>query len=930
MAGLKDLFNSAQMWLEFRRDPTRFCMGVAGRGEEYYQQGDNLAAARQFLFVTAKIEEGYGIPADLAAFCYARAGTAIASIKPNPDPALAERLLREGVRRSAAMGAPAAETASLRINHGHALIDAERPKDALEQFLLAEAALPDNIDRLSGVADALQRMGDLNGAAEAWKRLIATLQPLPEDDRESIYTYAHERLGLLLIDAHQYAEAAKMLEVAVGRVPAFGLGLTSNRLHALASLTWVYGSLGRLEPAKAAASAWRKLVEEVGPQHTSPMQEVRLLSGLGWAHVLSKQGKEAVPIFTRAVAVMEETGTEDAFLLYRYGVALVEAGDVGRASEVCRRALAALDDPHSLIAFFVYGQLARHLISERRLDAGIFFHKMNLALRRSQTEAEATAAIAQAIDSGNDRFFRELGDAFISRGRLAEAEQIGRVLAEIELTGMIGRSLEFDPSQVVLTFTPVEEKWRSELEAALAKAQPSRAAGRSPAAGRGAPSPQEARAALRAWVDTLVDSDPLGGATHVNILELAGDKVPANVWLVKTLTAGGSFQVVVSAGDQKSIMVPEITVRDVAERVFLLRRALSEPGADVASHAGIFYQILGLGLIDRLRRDALTKATEAPADSAQMSAPEAPTLIAFDLDGPFRYLPIAALWDGDGWLIERAAVMRVGRELPVARAAAALRPGSKSLAGDAKPVAVAAFGTTKAHHGLPALPGVRDEITSIVRNGDKGALPGIAILDGAFTRKALAAATRLHPIVHIASHFEFHPSAPHRSGLLLGDGSVLTLQELWGHRIDFTGVRLVTLSACETGLAGWDSGSSINLATLVRMLGANAVAATLWRVNDQATARLMGHFYSALSKGTSPVEALRLSQLELLGRPARKWDEPRRDAPVASGSWAAPLDWSGVVVMGDVAAAQSAIINERTGSLVPVMPNVERSAGFED
>ena len=882
MAGLNDLVTSTRIWLALRRDPVGFCTGIANQAAHDYRQGDYIAAVHRFVFVTQKIEEGYALPDDLALVCYGRAGMALASVKPNPDPALASRLLAEAVRRGLAMAIAPEELTALRVNHGHVLIDASKPREALEQFRLAETALPHDLDRLSGEADALQRLGDLDGAAAGWTRLLGSLDRFPESERPSNEAYVRERLGLLLVDADRYEQAAEALEAAVRLGPSLGSGLAPNRLNVLATLCWVNGSLGRLGPAKAAAAAWHGLLDEVGRQHTSPMQEARLLGGLGWAYVLDKNGDEAVPLLARACRLMQAAGHDDALILYRYGVALVAADAVDEAGIVSRQALAALEAPDSLTAFFVYGQLARHLIAEGRRDAGIFFHKLNLGLRRALAANGVEAAMADAIELGNDRFFRELGDALIGRGRLAEAEQIGRVLEEIELAGLIGRGFDRDARSVVLTFTSIEEGWRSELFAAI------------PGAGQKGPRTAARVPDLIAWVDTLADAESMAAATHVNLLELSGGKPPPGVWVVKTLTTGSTVQVILSAGDLKTFVTPDTTTQKIAEQVFLLRRALSNPGTDVTALAGSFYRILGLGLLDELRRDGVQGRTGDTGDTAPMQPPDAPRLIAFDLDGPFRYLPIAALWDGDGWLVERTAVMRIGGEVP-----------SRDVRHDSDPAAlsIAAFGTTGAHHGLPALPEVANEIAAIVGRDRDGAFPGLAALDQDFTRDRLKLAAREHPLLHVASHFEFHPTAPQRSGLLLGDGSLLSLQELWDGGFDFSGVRLATLSACETGLAGWEAGLGMNLATTLRRLGAHTVAATLWRVGDDSAARLMSRFYRELSRGAPPVEALRAAQLAQIGRPARGWDDTAAAPATMSGPWAEPFHWSGVVLIGEIDTA---------------------------
>jgi hypothetical protein len=82
----------------------------------------------------------------------------------------------------------------------------------------------------------------------------------------------------------------------------------------------------------------------------------------------------------------------------------------------------------------------------------------------------------------------------------------------------------------------------------------------------------------------------------------------------------------------------------------------------------------------------------------------------------------------------------------------------------------------------------------------------------------------------------------------LGDGSRMMLDTLAG--LDFTGLDLVTLSACQTAMSGGqtDDGREIEgLSTIVQQRGARQVVASLWRVEDESTAQLMRAMYLALA-----------------------------------------------------------------------------------
>jgi CHAT domain-containing protein len=117
----------------------------------------------------------------------------------------------------------------------------------------------------------------------------------------------------------------------------------------------------------------------------------------------------------------------------------------------------------------------------------------------------------------------------------------------------------------------------------------------------------------------------------------------------------------------------------------------------------------------------------------------------------------------------------------------------------------------------------------------------------------------------------FHPGL--LSGLALagasnpnpeGDDGILTAQEV--STLDLRGVKLVVLSACETGLGEVAGGEGLlGLQRSFQAAGARSVIASLWKVDDLVTRDLMKRFYDNLwNKGLSKIEALREAQLWLL------------------------------------------------------------------
>ena len=162
---------------------------------------------------------------------------------------------------------------------------------------------------------------------------------------------------------------------------------------------------------------------------------------------------------------------------------------------------------------------------------------------------------------------------------------------------------------------------------------------------------------------------------------------------------------------------------------------------------------------------------------------------------------------------------------------------------------------------------------------------------------ALSPALSRYRIVHFATHGLIDSQTPALSGLMLsrvGEGGApvegfLGLGDIYNLRL---GADLVVLSGCETALGKEVRGEGlVGLTQGFLYAGARQVVASLWRVEDQATAELMSRFYHALwSKGRTPAEALRLAQLAV-----------RNDR-----RWRSPYYWSGFVLQGDGVNSSSA------------------------
>lgn len=259
-----------------------------------------------------------------------------------------------------------------------------------------------------------------------------------------------------------------------------------------------------------------------------------------------------------------------------------------------------------------------------------------------------------------------------------------------------------------------------------------------------------------------------------------------------------------------------------------------------------------------------------PAET-QLAQSQVKTLV-FVLDGALQNLPMAALYDGQQYLIEKYSIaLSQGLQLLEAR----------SL--NQEQLTALTVGLTEARQGFSALPGVALEVKQIASE-----IPSKILLNQEFTRTTLESQIKAKPfpLVHLATHGQFSSKAE-ETFLLSWDGkiNVKDLDQLLRarERQDTNPIELLVLSACQS--AAGDKRATLGLAGFALRSGARSTLATIWSVRDQSTAKLMAEFYHRLTQpNVTKAEALRQAQLALLKQ--RKYEHPFYWAPfVLVGNW---------------------------------------------
>jgi len=376
-------------------------------------------------------------------------------------------------------------------------------------------------------------------------------------------------------------------------------------------------------------------------------------------------------------------------------------------------------------------------------------------------------------------------------------------------------------------------------------------------------------------------------------------------------------------GEQKSFVW--VVAHDSVKSFELPGRAAIEQGAKR------FYQLLterGVAMPNETlaqRKQRLDHVdTDYPQAAVSLSrmllAPVAAELgqkrLLIVAEGVLQYVPFAALpLSGDAPLIVDHEIVN----LPSASVLAMLReefgnrkPASKAVAVIADPVftandprlATAVKAAVKespfvdaqrsaAESGVNDLSRLRfsrqeaDEIARLA--GDTRNLKAVDFA----ANRSTATDPRLgdYQIVHFATHGLINNQHPDLSGVVLSlvdeqgrpQNGFLRLYDIYNLKLN---ADLVVLSACQTALGKEIKGEGlVGLTRGFMYAGAPRVVATLWRIDDRATADMMRRFYESMLKdGQRPSAALRAAQLSMLRD--RRWRSPHFWAPFTiQGEW---------------------------------------------
>jgi len=747
--------------------------------------------------------------------------------------------------------------------------DQGRKKLALDHLLQAlNLARTTNNPRteaavLGSIVILNQYLGDAQQASSSQDRMLQIYEKLGDHRLES-FTLVMKGVTFAILGDRSSALA--MLEKAEK------IGLDEKNYIALNNIGEAYNKLN--EPQKALEYLNRS-IKLVIPSQKKTSGYAMVLDNFGVSYAQLGEKKKAVDYFEQALLASQQAGDRDfeAEVLTRIGQTYADLGERGKALDYFGRAMPILQTSENRLGVARAMGSLMLFWQTSNISLAIFYGKraVNLFQELRAGSPAMGRSLHKTFLSTIEDLYRTLADLLIAQGRIGEAERVLEMLKEEEYFKYLRR--DRDVASALKLRSDLTEKETKALDAYSRLADQIAAIGNELDKLEGErlllpenePFPRQVRydelktqlaSAIKTFEVFNRQLTDEFGKTDVRVKELeSGLQADLKNWgardavIISTIASEERLHLIVTTTTLQIPHTINIKATELNRLVSEFRAAVTNPCACVDPHPS------GQRLYE-----LLIKPIEADLKGA-----EAKTLL-WSLDGTLRYVPLGALWDGRQYLVERFNLVVLTL---ASRSKVAVTPQSvdkwRGLG----------VGVSQKWQDFSALPAVPDELRAIIRQenpqegSDKevGVMPGRRLLDGEFTQIAFERALGRYPVIHVASHFSFNAGGEKSSFLLLGDGKHYTVDEVKGSTPLFSGVELLTLSACNTAMGGERNGEEVEgLGMLAQRQGALAVLATLWAVADESTAGLMQEFYQ--ERMTKPdltkASALRQTQLVLL------------------------------------------------------------------
>ncbi|HAZ48979.1 MAG TPA: hypothetical protein DDW76_28740 [Cyanobacteria bacterium UBA11369] len=713
--------------------------------------------------------------------------------------------------------------------------------------------------------------GQAEPALNSWKRAAEVYAHIGDTSgaiRSRInQATALQALGLYRLAQKTLAEVSEILQKQPDSP------LKAAGLHNLGNVLRISGDLDRAEAALQQSLAVARTVR-------SPQSISEALLGLGQTAQAKGDNQSALNYYREAIASSPSPKIKIQIQLNQLSL-LLQDKQSNAASTLWPSILAQIDSlPPSRTSVYARIDLAQSLMKLSAIDqsvSGDIAQMLAKAVQQAKNlqdqraESYAIGTLGQLYEQNQ----QESDALSLTEEALAIAQTIDASEIAYQWQWQIGRLLKTkgDNERAISAYDQAVktlQSLRSDLVAINSDVQFSFR--------------EKVEPVYRQFVDLLLQASPDAQPKQENLIE-ARQAIESlqlaeldNFFRQACLVAKRPIDAVVEE-DQTAAFIYPIILPDRIEVIFKL------PQQPLRRYTTSIAQSEVENILEQLRRNLTEPDTLKEAQSLSQQAynwlirPAAEDLaksniktLVFVLDGSLRNIPMAALYDGQQYLIEKYGI--------------ALTPGLQLV--DPKPVEQIQLkaliaGLSEARHGFRPLRYVENELQQI-----KTEVPGTMLLNQLFTTQSFNNKINLQalPVVHLATHGQFSSNAE-QTFILAWDKPIKVneLNSLLRSRDERRpeAIELLVLSACET--ATGDKRAALGLAGVALRAGARSTLASLWQVDDESTTLLMSQFYEGITDGKlTKAEALRQAQLNLLQNP--RYKRPLFWAPyVLLGNW---------------------------------------------
>ncbi|MBE7385096.1 MAG: tetratricopeptide repeat protein [Leptolyngbya sp. SIO1E4] len=643
------------------------------------------------------------------------------------------------------------------------------------------------------------------------------------------------------------------------------MGNLQGEANALGSLGLAYYSLNDYRRTIDVYQQALTIFQEIGDR----FGESITLSNLGNVYNSLGNYRQAVDLHQQALAIAEEIGDRqgEAIVLNNLGDSLALLRDDERAIDFYQQSLILAQTIGSQsVTGTVLSNLGHAFSRLEQPELAIVFYKQSVNVRESIRDdlKELPQELQQSFADSVAGSYRALADLLLQQNRILEAQRVLDLLKVQELDEYFQDVQRSAQTETGIDFWQVETDLLALYQQVLDQATELAELEAKPPASRTA-AEQQRLADLRAirdeaegWFEGFLDDpdviatvDEIRASTKGQNLEPENfEDLPNNLRQLPQKTAAlyplileDRLELVLIMPDGPPLRYPiAVSSTELKETIVAFGQALNSPVSNIEPLAQQLYTWLIGPMAQQLDQAGIESLIYAP-------------------DGVLRYIPLAALHDGEQYLAQRFSISHV---TAASLTDLNLKPQETEGRLLAAACAECSFTVTIADQAFPFadLPFTQTEVEILAEQVDEVDV----LLNQAFNPAAMADLPS-YRIVHLATHAAFVTGAPEESFIVFGSGDIINLRDI---RRDWQldNAELVVLSACETAVGSAELGSGIEILGLgyqIERAGAQATLASLWKVSDGGTQALMNAFYGALQQADmTKTEALRQAQIALI------------------------------------------------------------------